>query len=268
MKKYVLITGSSSGIGKETAFYCARKGMNVLLTALPETGLQEVNDTIKSLFPVDSGFFEADLTAPDGPERVRNWVEENKYEVYFLINNAGLAGTSVFEESTPDYNDQRILLNIRAVVLLTHLFLPLLKKHEKSFILNTGSLSAFYSIPYKSIYSASKTFVLNFSRALRTELRKSGVSISVVCPNGVRTNAGTHARIDAHGLKGKLTSVSVEKVAEFSVEKTLKGKFLIIPGFLNYILLAFSRIIPEFLQQRILQREFEKEVRVSKPGSG
>ncbi len=262
-KKFTLITGSSSGIGKEMAFYCARKGMNVLLTALPSTGLQEVNNHIKNTYPVETDFFETDLTTPDGPEKVFKWVEDKGYGVDFLINNAGMAGTCIFSESTLKYNDDRILLNIRALVLLTRLFIPVLKNHSISYILNVGSLSAFYSIPYKSLYAASKAFVVNFSRALRTELKNSGISVSVVCPNGVRTNEGTHARIDAHGAKGKLTSVPVEDVAMISVEKTLKGAFLIIPGRINTLLLFISKFIPVYMQQKILFKEFDKEVKVN-----
>jgi uncharacterized protein len=264
-KIYTLITGSSSGIGKDMAKYCAGKGRNVLLVALPSSGLEEVNTHIKSTYKVDSDFFETDLSTPEGPEKVFEWVKNKSYEVDFLINNAGIAGTSVFEKSSLKYNDDRIMVNMRALVLLTHLFLPLLRKHKKAYILNVGSLSAFYSIPYKTLYAATKAFVVNFSRALKTELNDTGISISVVCPNGVRTNQGTQSRIDAHGLKGKLTSVSSAEVARISVEKTLKGKFLIIPGWVNTALLISGKCIPAFLEQKILLKEFGKEVRVSNP---
>ena len=263
-KIYTLITGSSSGIGKDLAKYCAGKGMNVLLVALPSSGLDEVNNYIINKYKVHSDFFETDLSTPDGPEKVLNWVKDKGYQVDFLINNAGIAGTSVFENSSLKYNDERIMVNIRALVLLTHLFLPLLKEHKKAYVLNVGSLAASYSIPYKSVYAASKAFVVNFSRALRTELKSTGIRISVVCPNGVRTNQGTNSRIESHGLKGRLTSVSSEEVSRISIEKTLKGKFLIIPGRINSILYAIGKVIPVCLQQKILFKEFQKEVMVSK----
>lgn len=260
---YTLITGTSSGIGKELAFYCASKGMNILHVALPGTGLSEVNVAILNTYPVNSDYFEVDLSTEDGTEKVLNWVTEKGYQVNFLINNAGLAGTSVFEESSLKYINDRIMVNIRALVLLTRLFIPLLKGHQKSYILNVGSLSAFYSIPYKSLYAASKAFVVNISRALRTELKETGIKISVVCPNGVRTNPGTNFRIDAHGVKGQLTSLSAQKVAQIAVDNTLKEKFLIIPGRLNYSLYIISKIIPTFIKEKILLKEFKKEVLVT-----
>lgn len=261
---YTLITGTSSGIGKEMAFYCASLGMNILNVALPNSGLKEVNENIIQKFKVKSDFFEIDLANPEGPDQVYKWVKENNYQVNFLINNAGMAGTSIFEESSGKYINDRIMVNIRALVILTHLFIPALKMHEKSYILNVGSLSAFFSIPYKSLYAASKSFVVNFSRALKTELKKSNITISVVCPNGVRTNVGTNKRIDAHGLMGRITSIPATKVAQVAVDNALKGKFLIIPGKINYLLLILSKVIPLYIQEKILIKEFKKEISVSK----
>ena len=260
---YTLITGASSGIGKELGMYCGNCGMNLLLVSLPGEGLEEVSHKINEEFNVKTDFFEIDLTERDSPEKVFKWVRNNNYQVRVLINNAGLAGTVVFEKSDLKYNDDRILLNIRALVLLIRLFIPDLRKHEKSYILNVGSLSAFFSIPYKSLYSSTKSFVLSFSRALRYELKGTSINISVLCPNGVRTNFGTNARIDAHGKLGQLTAINADKVARVAIKGMIHGKFIIIPGLINQVIYILSKIIPNRLQQKILLREFTKEVRVS-----
>jgi short-subunit dehydrogenase len=252
---YTLITGASSGIGKAIAWYCGSVKMNLLLISLPDEGLTTIARDISEKYQVNTDFFETDLAQPFGPESVYSWVKEKGY--------SGVAGTSVFENSEPGYSDLRILVNIRALVLLTSYFLPGLKKHEKSYILNVGSLSAFFSIPYKAVYSASKAFVVNFSRALRYELKDSHVSVSVVCPNGVRTNSGTHARIDAHGVKGRITSIPVDLLARNAINNMLNGKFLYVPMRINRFLLLLQKIIPSGLLQRILIREFYKEVKVS-----
>jgi short-subunit dehydrogenase len=261
--KYALITGASSGIGKAIASYCGSVKMNLLLISLPNENLEVVAAEIRKKHSVLIDFFEVDLSQPDGPENVYNWVKEKNYSVNILVNNAGVAGTSVFELSDPMYSDIRIMVNIRALVLLTRYFLPDLKKQEKAFILNVGSLSAFFSIPYKAVYSASKAFVVSFSRALRYELRDTGISVSVVCPNGVRTNAGTHARIEAHGIKGRITAIEVDRLAQQSIEKMLKGKFLYVPLRINRVLLFLQKMIPINFLQKILTREFNKEVKVS-----
>lgn len=262
-KTFALITGASSGIGKAIAFYCGSKNMNLLLLSLPGEDLASVANEIRMKYNVFTDFLELDLAQTDGPEKVYTWTESKGYAVNILINNAGVAGTTIFENSDPDYSDRRIMVNIRALVLLCRYFIPELKKHQKAYILNVGSLSAFFSIPYKALYSASKAFVVNFSRALRYELKGSNISVSVVCPNGVRTNAGTHARIEAHGAKGRFTAIAVDKLAEEAVENLLKGKFLYIPLRINWILFYLQKIIPTAIQQKILTREFLKEVKVS-----
>lgn len=260
---YTLITGASSGIGKAMAYECAGRNMNLLLVALPETGLDIVAGDLKKNFPVPVHFFEVDLCETDGPMKVFQWCESAGFRVSFLINNAGKAGTAVFANSDPAYSDERIMLNVRATALLSRLFIPHLLEAPRGRILNVGSLSAFFPVPYKSIYAATKSFVVVFSRAIAAELKKSGVTVSVVCPNGVRTNAGTNFRIDSHGWVGRITEMSAEKVARISISAALKGKRVIIPGGINRFLLFLQKTVPSGIQEKILVREFNKEVRVS-----
>lgn len=260
---FALVTGASSGIGKAIAFELGSLGKNLLLTSLPSENLQVVAKKIEEKYHVKTAFFETDLSLSDGPEKLFNWVDHNKFPVDFLVNNAGMAGTAIFENSDQKYIDDRIMVNVRALSFLMHYFIPELKKFPESFILNVSSLSAFYAIPFKSLYSSTKAFVFNFSKAMRTELKDSSISVSVLCPNGVRTNEGTHARIEAHGNKGRMTSISAEKVARIAVRNTLRKNFLIIPGGINWFLLFLGKILPSALEQKILYNEFYREVRVS-----
>jgi len=260
---FTLITGASSGIGKAMAFECGSRKMDLLLVALPDTGLADVGTAVAAQYGVSVHIFETDLCETDGPQKVYDWCEQNNYPVSFLINNAGKAGTAVFATSDLQYSDERILLNIRALVLLTRLFTPVMLSLPRARVLNVGSLSAFFPVPYKSIYSATKGFVVQFSRAINAEFRGTGLSVSVVCPNGVRTNAGTNFRIDSHGWVGRITEMSAEDVARISVTGALRGKKVIIPGAINRFLLFLQRTVPSRIQENILIREFNKEVKVS-----
>lgn len=261
---YTLITGASTGIGKAMANYCGQLGMNLLLVSLPGEELGKTALELSDRYHVKTDFFETNLSdCGDAPLLVFEWTKKHNYSVNILVNNAGIAGTSVFEDSTVKYIDERILVNIRALVLLTRYFLPELKKHDRSFILNTASLSAFFSIPYKSLYSATKAFVVSFSRSVKYELQNSKVSISVVCPNGVRTNRGTHVRIESHGKIGNLVTSTAEEVARYAINGMLAKKFMLIPGRINRFILILNKILPAFLKQKILLREFQKEVKVS-----
>ena len=129
--------------------------------------------------------------------------------------------------------------------------------------MNVSSLAAFFYIPYKSLYSASKSFIKNFSRALVGELNGKGVSISVLFPNGVKTNQITTTRIDAHGKVGHWTQGNVNEVVLSAIEGMLKGKFYIIPGYANHFLLLLRLIIPIPIQQWLISREFEKEAKAT-----
>jgi short-subunit dehydrogenase len=262
-KNYALITGSSQGIGKSYAIELAKRGHHLLLVALPDGKLEETAAQIRNTHKINVQTLAIDLAEKDAPQKVYDWCKQNNYVVDILINNAGVAGTAIFDESPLEYSDMRILVNVRALVLLCRLFIPDLKKRSKAYILNTGSLSAYYSIPYKSVYSASKAFVVTFTKAIRDELYGTSVSVSVVNPNGVYTNEGTFGRINAHGFKGRLTAISSDDLAKVAIEGMFSGKAVIIPKFVNRLLLVIQKLIPAPLEQRILRKEFKKEVAVS-----
>ncbi len=262
-EKYTLITGASSGIGKAMAWYCASLKMNLILVSLPGERLGDVASQIAEKHNVKTRYFETDLSQLTSAEEVYCWTQQEGLEINILVNNAGVAGASVFEDCDFKYIDDRILLNVRALVMLTRLFMPVLRKQPKAFILNVASMAAFFPIPYKSLYSASKAFVLYFSRSIRTELRGTNIHISVLCPNGVRTNDTTNGRIDAHGFIGRITEISAELVAKKGINGMLKHKEIIIPGEINYFLLTLQKILPMALQHRILSREFLKEVKAT-----
>ncbi len=257
---FTLITGSSSGIGKSFAFECAQRGRNLILVALPGPELDHTVSEIKSRFNVEVRYLAIDLTGLDAPSKVYEWCVNQNVKINFLINNAGIAGSTSFEQSDPEYSDVRIMLNVRALALLTRYFIPLLKQCPDSKILNTGSLSGYFPVPYKSIYSATKAFVLSFSKSLAKELESSGIQVSVVCPNGVESNPLAATRIKSHGFFGKLTTIDSDKLARLTLDKTEKGKMVYVPLFINRLLLVLSRIIPVRLRYNLLEKEFRNEL--------
>lgn len=257
---YTLITGGSMGIGKALAHDCASRGMNLLLVALPGKELEETANEISGKFNVLVHTIAIDLAMIDGPELVYKWCVANDYKINVLVNNAGLAGSSVFKSSELAYTDTRIMVNIRAMALLSQLFIPLLEIHPKSYILNIGSLAAYFSIPYKAVYAASKAFVLSFSQALSSELAQSNISVSVVCPNGVETNSDTFTRIKAHGFFGKLTKIEANRLAKVSINGMLNRKEVIIPKRINRFLLILNHFLPGKLRRNLIKKRFLKEV--------
>lgn len=257
---YTLITGSSSGIGKAFAFECARRKMDLILVSRPSERLSAAAEEISSKYSVDVKYFAIDLTEFDAPRKVFEWCLEQQLKVNYLINNAGTVGTNPFDKCQPEYLDSIIMLNIRALTLLTRLFLPELKKHPGSKILNVGSMSGFFPIPYKSVYSASKSYVHSFSRSLQAELKGSGVEVYLVAPNGVQSNPRVTERIKDHKLIGALVSMSAEKFAVLALDKVEKGRRFYIPLFSNKLLFALSRMLPDTLMLNLIKKEFRKEL--------
>src|SRR5690606_33430753 len=161
-------------------------------------------------------------------------------------------------ESTPlPYINSMMQLNMNAVVQLTYLFLPELKKCKQAYVLNVGSLASFRPMPFKIIYTASTSFVFYFSRALREELLHSPVSVSVLCPGPVLTNNDIVKRTRSKGAIAKMMVMRPKQVAQMAVEDLLKKKPVIVPGRLNRLILLFEKLIPRDRQMKILSKMYK-----------
>ncbi len=255
---YTLITGASTGLGKELAIECARRKMNLILVSLPGENLPELCSNLSARFQIIICPYETDLTDREQVERLAAWVITN-FSVNVLINNAGAGGTRLLETTPTDYIDRLIQLNIRATSLLVRLLIPELKMHRKAYILNVSSMAAFSPLPYKTVYPASKAFVYHFTRGLKAELRNTTIKVSVVNPGPIMTNADVTSRILKQGKLGRIALVSASSIAKISVANLIKGKAVIIPGFLNQINFLLMSLIPSgiklSLSTRVVQRE-------------
>jgi hypothetical protein len=215
-----------------------------MLVALPDSGLQRVARGIGLLYGVRTEYLEIDLTAPGSPETLAAWISQSGMGSSVLINNAGVGYNSRFEDSTLGENESCILLNNLALVKITRLLLPELNRHPQSFVLNVASMAAFFPMPFMPVYGPSKSFVLNFSLALREEMKDTGVSVSVLCPNGIRTNGECREKIASHGLIGELVSLDPDQVAACALDGLFAEKAVIIPGVLNRIIAMAGRHAP------------------------
>jgi uncharacterized protein len=255
-KGCALVTGSSQGLGKAIAEELAGRGMNLVLVALPRTGLPEVAEVIRLSYGIEVTPWEADLTDGDGLRTLVDWINSENLPISLLVNNAGTGYNSLFRESSLEQNDATIELNVLALVRLTHLLLPRLVSRHGAHILNVASLAAYFPMPYMPVYSPSKTFVVNFSLALREELRETGVNVSVLCPNGIRTNSSCRLRIDAQGFAGRITCSYPDEVARYAVGKLLHGRAVIVPGWVNRVLQVVGRLVPRSLVFRVVSHHW------------
>jgi short-subunit dehydrogenase len=256
-----LVTGASQGLGRAFAEGCARLGMDLVLVALPDSGLPQLAQGLALLYGVRADYLEMDLTVPGNPEKLVHWIARQGQSVSVLINNAGVGYNSRFEDSTLGENESCILLNNLALVKITRLLLPQLKRRPQAFVLNVASMAAFFPMPFMPVYGPSKTFILNFSLALREEMGRSPVSVSVLCPNGIRTNDEATQKIETHGFIGQMVSLDPDQVAERALKGLFAKRAVIVPGFVNQVIAWVGKYTPRSIVCPVVSLFYGKTAR-------
>lgn len=254
-RQYALVTGASRGLGKSIALELARRGVPTILVGTNER-VREVCDEIVTTYHVPSECYITDLTKRKNVLSMAEAIN-CQFEVFMLVNNAGVGGTKRFEDADVAYLENIINLNVRCATLLTQALLPNLKRQPKSYILNISSMAALTPVGYKTVYPASKNFVYSFSLGLREELKKTSVSVSVALPGAMATNPEVTQRILDQGFFGKFTLKSTQFIAQKCVCQTFRGKRKIV---INPLSQFMSAIVPERWRTRMLSKIVRREI--------
>lgn len=262
-KPFALITGAGRGLGRAFALELASRGNNVLLTALPGENLKAFCKKLECRYHINAYSFECDLTSENEINRLVRWIKTN-FAINLLINNAGIGGTAEFEKTHCSRINDIILLNVRATALLTHQLLPLLKQNRPAWILNVSSMASFSPIGYKTVYPASKVFVLSFSRGLYEELKGSGVFVSVVHPGPMKTNADCTQRIEKQGALAKIGLLSPELMAKKTINNLFKKDTLILVGWMNKLNWLLMKTIPVWVRLPLITQIVKREIQNTK----
>ena len=246
-----LVTGASSGIGRDIARFMARKGYDLVLVARDIEKMEELKNSIEN---VNVQIVQMDLSDNENCKKLYN---EFGNKVDILVNNAGFGVCGKFEETNLDKEIKLINTNITAVHVLTKLFLQDMKRRNDGYILNVASIAGFMPGPLMSAYYASKSYVVRLSESIREELRrdKSNVKISILCPEPVNTNFNNVANV-----KFNSKALSSEYVAKYAIEKLLKNKFYIVPGNQIRVLRKISKLVPDCVLARFAYEVQEKKL--------
>ena len=244
MHSLYLITGATGGLGKAFAAECARRGWDLLLTDLSEERLAALAGGLERSYGVEVRYRAADLTQAASRADLLDWAGRAGLRFRGLINVAGLDHEGMFLERRSEEITGILRLNIESVLLMTHAILPYRDHRLRFRIINVSSLGAYFAMPVKATYAASKRFLLDFSLALRNELRDENVAVTVLCPAGLPTTQACIEAIEAQGWMGQLTTENVGKVAHEAVEAALRGRAVVVPGFINRLLLSLSGLLP------------------------
>ncbi|PWL38190.1 short-chain dehydrogenase [Flagellimonas aquimarina] len=237
---WALITGASSGIGKEFAKQLAEKGLNLILIARRQELLNALSDELEGQYSIKVKAIKADLLRPDFINQIKK--ETTHLDIGLLVNNAGLWKMGEYLEIPLEQELDMIDLNIKAPAILTHHFGKLLRQRGEGGIINLGSLLAYVSVPYSSVYGATKAYELSKGESLHYELSKKGVDVLTVNP-GLTATEMTDSFDFSHMPSDLMQPQDVAKVALNSLGK----KSHVIPGFTNKVL--------GFLSKRIMSRD-------------
>ena len=234
-----LVTGASSGIGKEIAYYLASLGIDLIIVARNKEDLEKIKKDVN----VNVKIITMDLIIQENVFKLYDMVKSDDIDI--LVNNAGFGLFGTFDETDLSRELEMIDLNVTTYHILTKLFLKDFLKKETGYILNVCSSAGFMAGPRLSTYYATKNYITKLTLAINEELRqkKSNVSISALCPGPVNTNFNKVA----HG-EFAINEISPKYVAKLGIDKMFKKKMLIVPTFKMKLTLFLTRFAPLRLQ--------------------
>ncbi|MBV8324943.1 SDR family NAD(P)-dependent oxidoreductase [Chryseobacterium sp.] len=255
---YAVITGASQGLGKSFAEQLAKRKINLILVSLPNQNLKEFARELENRYTVKTCYYEVDLSVNENVMKLTEWLNTS-FEIYILINNAGIGGTKKFTEASPDYINTILQVNVAATSLITHQLLPNLLRQSGAYILNVSSMAAFSPIGFKTVYPASKTFIHSFSRGLYEELKETSVFVSVVNPGAMKTNPEVCKRIEKQGLLGRLTLLNPDKVASRCIERLFKKDSVIMVNPVSWLIM---KVLPIWIKLPLMTKAIKREIEV------
>jgi uncharacterized protein len=239
-----LVTGASSGIGRELTRLLAADGYDLAIVGRDSHALEELSGELRAEYGVSVHCFPRDLSAPAAANRLWTELAEVGIEVDVLVNNAGVGMYGPVAEADPTTLARMLELNVVALAMLTRLALPAMLQRRSGRILNLASVAAYQPAgPRMTAYYASKSFVLSFSKGLARELKGTGVSITTLCPGPTRTAFETRSEASDTALYKLLPSMSAHAVAAAGYRGLKRGVDVVIPG-LFAKLLAFAGELP------------------------
>lgn len=267
--KTALITGASSGIGRELATLFAKDGYNLVLVARSEDKLQELADKFKQQFGTSSiTVIEKDLSKPEAPQEIYDEVARQQITINTLVNNAGFGEYGKFATETDLQKELNVIqVNLTALVHLTKLFLKDMVGRNEGKILMLGSIASIMPNPLMAVYGATKSFIYSFSEALRNEVKDTDISITVLMPPATDTDFFNKAGATNTVAQEQARSMNPADVAKEGYDALMKGKDKAIAGFSTKMQAAAFRVLPDSVvsQAARAQMKSQAEAEQDKP---
>jgi short-subunit dehydrogenase len=243
--KTALITGASTGIGKELATIHASKGGNLIIVARNESKLNQLKTDLEKQYNIKVVVIAKDLSNLNAPQEIYNEVKKLGIEIDYLMNNAGFGALGKFHELDLARQIEMINLNITSLTALTHLFLSEFVKRNSGKILNTSSTASFMPGPLQAVYFATKAYVTFFSNAVSEELHNTNITVTNLMPGATESEFGATSGMDKTEMFKK--TATAYSVALDGYNGMLKGKIDVISGLTlsQKIMMAFIPFMPK-----------------------
>ncbi|SFS40232.1 SDR family NAD(P)-dependent oxidoreductase [Lutibacter maritimus] len=243
--KTALITGASTGIGKELATIHASKGGNLVIVARNKSKLNQLKTNLEKQYNIKVIVIAKDLSNLNAPQEIYNEIKQQGIEIDYLINNAGFGALGKFHELDLARQIEMINLNVTSLTALTHLFLPEFVKRNSGKILNTSSTASFMPGPLQAVYFATKAYVTFFSNALSEELHDTNITVTNLMPGATESEFGATSGMDKTEMFTK--TATAYSVALDGYNGMLKGKIDVISGLTlsQKIMMAFIPFMPK-----------------------
>jgi len=244
-KNFVLITGSTVGIGYELAKCFAADGYNLVLVARTQEDLDRVAKEFERVYSITVQTFVFDLFEVENTFALYADIRAKNIQIDILVNNAGQGHYGKFVDTDIDRDLAIIQLNISSVVSLTKLFLKDMVKQGKGKILNVSSVASKMPGPWQSVYHATKAFVQSFTEAIRNEVKDEGIVITALLPGATDTDFFNKADMLESKIVQNGDLADPAKVAKDGYEALMKGEDKVVSGFMNKVQVGMSHIVPE-----------------------
>ncbi len=262
-EKTALISGASSGIGEAFAHILAARGMNLVLVARSADKLRALAQALSEQHGIRADVVPADLCREGAAQEVYQRTQALGVPVDLLVNNAGFGTYGGFDTLTSEREHEEIMLNVTALVDLTHAFVPAMRERKEGGVINVASIAAFQPLPYHAVYGASKAFVLSFSLALWAEYRKLGVRVVALCPGPTATNFFTILGADEMPMMGSMhTPAAVVMTGLRALEQ---GRPYAVEGRRNAFGAQLTHMTPLALTTRVFAKVMRPHKKEAKP---
>jgi short-subunit dehydrogenase len=239
--KWAIVTGASSGIGKALALEFAAGGFNVWLTGRNEQALIQLAAECRKRFHVLAHTLPAELSDAHSTDNLIAAIQAEPRRDEVLVNNAGFGINGDFSRTEIESEIDLLQVQLTAALKLTKAVLPGMIARRSGRLLNVGSVYCYAPVPFQSVYSACKAFLLSFSAAIRNELSDSGVTVTVFCPGITQTEFRSRAGI---AEKNRNSGMTAEAAARTAFRETMRGKPVVIPGVANRVFVLLAKVLP------------------------